>query len=573
MKKFCASALLASLLLTSTAALAQWTTTIAQNTTVRDVAGVQEVSPLAVAGPNGGTYVSWFEQVTGTNYQMRLQLLDVNGQPQFGTAGLLISNQPQRTALFRYDLKSDEAGNALLAFQDVRNGGTATQCVIYKISPTGQQLWGANGIQLLDATTNSGLSPSIGFTGTGNVVVAWNGATTADATRRTGIIPMLKFTPGGTPLWTTPVRLQSPATNFSRPVLVTVPGVDEVVLSYVNEVPGSGLPVSTMYAQRYTSSGAAAWATPTQVSTKTITFTFFPAPVPDGNGGYYLQYTSGNPANAQLNDSYVQYVAADGTLPWNAIGTELLTGSTTQRFSVGLQYVAARNELWAVFNETNALQTQSGVTVQSLNATTGAARLGSSGQVVQAPSASAYSAAGLRNTGTGLLIVYKQSPTALNDVLWATKLNYQAQPAFTAPVQLSSATSNKFNFSLLPFANNQLVTVWQDSRQGYGIYAQTISDTGQPGTPLGTRPASAPQTLALSNNPGEVPVLHLTAARSQVATLLVYDMTGRLVWRDTAALTAGANEVRLAAPRLAAGTYLVQTSVDQASQGGRWVKP
>ncbi|RYF11063.1 MAG: hypothetical protein EOO40_04000 [Deltaproteobacteria bacterium] len=136
-------------------ARAQWSGSAAQNTTVRDAAGVQEQVPRTTPGPNGGTYVAWFETVSGGgNYAARRQLLDVNGRPQFVAAGLLVSNQPQSSALYRYDLETDAAGNALLAFQDVRSANGSIQVIIYKISPTGQQLWGANGIPLLDATTN-----------------------------------------------------------------------------------------------------------------------------------------------------------------------------------------------------------------------------------------------------------------------------------------------------------------------------------------------------------------------------------------------------------------------------------
>jgi hypothetical protein len=88
---------------------------------------------------------------------MHLQLLDRNGNKLLEPDGLLVSNQPQTTATFRYDPKSDVVGNALLAFQDERSG--AMQCVIYKVSPTGQQLWGANGIPLIDPLASSASQP------------------------------------------------------------------------------------------------------------------------------------------------------------------------------------------------------------------------------------------------------------------------------------------------------------------------------------------------------------------------------------------------------------------------------
>ena len=566
--------LLALVLLAATGARAQWTSNAALNTTVRDVAGVQEQTPLSAPGPNGGTYVSWFETVSATNYQLRLQLLDVDGRPQFGAAGLLVSNQPQSTALFRYDLKSDATGNAIVAFQDVRSTNGNSQVVIYKISSTGQQLWGANGIQLLDATANSGLSPTIGFTGQGNVVVGWNAAATADATHGTKLVPLVKISPAGTVLWTTPVRIQAPSRRFSRPAFVSVPGTDDVVVQYVEET-GTGLGVSTMYAQRYNASGAAVWTAPTQVSTKTIPSAFFPELLPDGSGGYFTQVNTGNPANANLNDVYVQRVAVDGTLPWNTAGTEVLAGTASLRTSGVLQYVAARGELWSAVNELNSGQSQSGVTVQRLGAATGAVQLGTGGTVVVPQSANYYAVQGMRDTGTGLLLVYSQNTTVLNRLLYATKLTYQAQTAtgFATPIAISSVDSPKLNYSTLPFGYGHLVTVWQDQRTDDGIYAQTISDTGQLGVLLAARASVAAEALALSPNPGATPVLHLSATHSQTVPLTVRDLTGRLVWQAEAALTAGPNAVPLAAVNLTTGLYLVETMVDGTPWQGRWVKP
>ena len=566
------SALAVGLLLAAYPARAQWVTNPLLNTVVRDVAGVAEVTPRSSPGPNGGTYVAWFEMVASTNYQMRLQLLDVNGRPLLGTAGLLVSNQPQGTALYRYDLKTDNEGNAVLAFQDTRSGGT-NQCVMYKISPTGQQMWGTNGIQLLDATATSGLSPTIGITTGNNVVVGWNASATATADHGTKLVPMLKYSPTGAALWAAPVRIQAASRRFSRPTFAAVPGSDDVVVQYVEET-GSGLGVSTVFAQRYTASGAAGWAAPVQVSTKTIPFAYFPEPVPDGSGGFYTQLNTGNPANANLNDVYVQRVAADGTLPWGTAGTEVLAGTATLRTSGSLQYVAARGEVWSVVNELDGSQSTSGTTVQRLSPATGAGQLGTGGVVVQAPSATYYAAQTLRDTGTGLIITYTTNTSVLNRGLWATKLNYQAQPAWVAgPVQLSSVVSPKLGYSTLPFASGQLVNVWADQRQDDGIYAQTINDSGQLGTILGARAGQPTEPLALSPNPGLAPTLHLTAARAQTVPVVARDLTGRVVWQAEIPLQAGATAVPLEAPALAAGIYLVEATVDGTAWRGRWVKP
>ncbi|MDB5269587.1 MAG: Por secretion system C-terminal sorting protein [Hymenobacter sp.] len=556
----------------SFSATAQWNPNPAQNLAVRDQTGTSEVLPRSAPALGGGTWVAWFESVPATNYQLRLQLLDVNGRPQLGAAGLLVSAQPQGSALFGYDLKADNLGNAVLAFQDTRSG--SSQCVAYKISPAGQQLWGANGIQLLDAAATSGLSPAIGITSGNNVVIGWNASGPATTTRGTKAVPLVKYSAAGVLLWTTPVAIQAPARRFSRPGFVAVPGSEDVVVQYVEET-GSGLGVSTVYAQRYNASGAPVWPAPVRVSDKTIGFAAFPELVPDGSGGYYVLLGSGNPASATLGDVYAQRVLADGSLPWGTTGTEILTGTATARIGGALQYVAARNEVWAVVNELNSSQSTSGFTVQRLSPATGAVQLGAGGMPVQAVSANYYAAQTLRDTGTGLIITYTENTSAVNNALWATKVNYSAQPAFPATtpnVLLSSVASSKLNVATLPFANNQLVNIWADQRVDSGIYAQTISDNGTLGTLLGTSRAVAAQPLTISPNPGVAPSLHLALPRAQRLTIQVRDITGRVVFVQATEVPTG-DDVPLATPELAAGLYLIEATAAGQTWRGRWVKP
>lgn len=565
--------LLLAATLSTLSARAQWSANPAQNLAIRDVAGVGEVTPRIAPALNGSTWVAWFETVATTNYQMRLQLLNVNGQPQFGTAGLVVSSQPQGTALYRYDLKADNQGNAILAFQDTRSG--TNQCVVYKISSIGQLLWAANGIPLLDAAATSGLSPTIGITSGNNVVIGWNASGPASTTRGTKAVPLVKYSAAGALLWTTPVAIEAPTRRFSRPSFVAVPGSEDVVVQYVEET-GTGLGISTVYAQRYDASGTPVWAAPVRVSDKTIGFAAFPEQVPDGSGGYYVLLGSGNPASATLGDVYTQRVLADGSLPWGTTGTEVLTGTATARIGGALQYVAARNEVWVVVNELNTSQSNSGFTVQRLNPGTGAVQLGASGVPVQAVSANYYAAQTLRDTGTGLIITYSENTSTVNQALWATKVNYLAQSAFlnsSGNVALSSVASPKQNYATLPFANGRLVNVWADQRTDNGVYAQTISDNGALGVLTATRNATAAQPLEISPNPGPNPTLHLSLPRPQTLTLQVRDLSGRLVYQTETPAAAGNIAVPLAAPTLAAGVYVVETTVAGQPWRSRWVNP
>jgi hypothetical protein len=542
-------------------AQAQWTSNTLLNTTVQDATGPSEEVPLSAPGPAGGTWVSWFATNPSTNYTMHLQLLDRNGNKLLGPDGLLVSNQPQTTATFRYDLKSDAAGNALLAFQDERSG--AMQCVIYKVSPIGQQLWGPNGIPLLDPAADSGIAPVIGVLASGNVVVAWN----SDSNTGRPAVAWQKFSPTGTPAWPAPQRIVDAAASSERAVPVPATG-DEFIMHFVRRS-GFGLGVSTYFAQRYDASGAPVWAAPVQVSTNTTGFAYFAEPVSDGAGGYFVAFNTGNPASAVLGDVYVQHVSATGTL-WSTEGTEVLTGTGTARFEGRLQYVAGQNKLYVCLNATNSSQSDSGIYFQSLDPATGSRLLPDAGVEVMPVSATYYAAQALRDTGTGLIVVYTENTSVLERRLVATKVTYSggplAFPTGSGIIGLSNAASEKLDYSVLPFASNQLVVVWSDKRNDGGIYAQSLADNGQLGV-LGARAAATARPLTLSPNPGAAPTLQLEAARP--GTVLVRDLAGRVVHRQAAGL---GGPMVLAAPQLAAGVYVVEAQLGSETWRGRWVK-
>src|SRR5688572_26097352 len=117
--------------------IAQWTPDSTINTTVADVASVEEIAPMMATTSEGFTYVSWFTLNQSTNmYELYMQLLDTVGVELWAPGGLLISNQPQSQTIFRYDLKVDNLDNAVVAFQDLRQGTDYT-IVVYKLDKAG----------------------------------------------------------------------------------------------------------------------------------------------------------------------------------------------------------------------------------------------------------------------------------------------------------------------------------------------------------------------------------------------------------------------------------------------------
>ena len=136
------SPLLALLITACTAATAQWTTPT-ENTRVSGTGSVEAATPMSAPGPDGSTYITWFEGASG--YRLMMQRLDADGFALWDAGGIVVSDEPQNSALFRFDFTSDNAGNAIVAFQDERSGNL--DVVAYRAAPDGTMLWG-DGIAL-----------------------------------------------------------------------------------------------------------------------------------------------------------------------------------------------------------------------------------------------------------------------------------------------------------------------------------------------------------------------------------------------------------------------------------------
>ena len=206
-------------------AFAQWSADPYQNTPIGVAAGEQAIPKVAVH-ESGTTYISWFSQEAG-NYNVRLQKLDILGNKMWVDEGLLVSSHPAMTWLTDWDLAVDHSGYAILVFQDVRTG--PNNIYAYRISPTGQFVWGTNGLALSN-NTDFEASPVVTVTKANNAVFAWS---------RESFLMIQKVSPSGQKLWgENGIQLQGPE-EYTWPKLIPV-HEDEILMGFLNKPVLSG---------------------------------------------------------------------------------------------------------------------------------------------------------------------------------------------------------------------------------------------------------------------------------------------------------------------------------------------
>jgi hypothetical protein len=519
-----------SLTLATTLA-AQWTTPDL-NTAVSATSGAGASTPLSAPGPDGSSYVTWFENATGA-YVLKMQRLDVDGQALWAPGGIVVSDEPQNSALFRFDFKSDHAGNAIVVFQDERSG--ALDVVAYKISPAGDALW-AGGLPLLTPGA-TGIGPVIGVLADDRIVFAWN----TDRTPQTVAYRVVE--PDGS-LSGDPLEIGASGITGRPKVVPTSDG--GFWLQYVHQ-PGNFLSPGTMYAVRCDGDGVAG---PTiAIAANTINGFYFPEPISDGHDGLYVAFNTGNVANGSITDVCVQRLRANG-VTWANTGRPVEDGVLTQRYT-GTATPALVNDdagLMIAYIVTNLNQSEGGIAVQRFD-TAGAALLGATGPILVASSTALPQLFGNAAVADGVVAVYTTGGFGA-ETAHAVRTDLNGTVVGTpAIIDVSTASSSKDDATLIPFRDGQAVAVWQDERNGSTIYAQPIEVDNS----TSVTESNENGIVLLAGEAAEI--LFLQAAPA--SQLCITDAQGRLVHQQFLPAQGQGSRVPLPLHDAPAGMYLV----------------
>lgn len=336
---------------------AQWTTDTAVNTLVADVINFDQ---YVVKCPNGSTYVVFWKQVPAPgNFELRVQLLDVNGVRQFGPEGMLINNTvPMGTFTVVSGVVGDSKNNLYVAVTGTLNPSNPP-IFAYKINQAGNMLWGPNGISV-----GNGYWPTIlpleNINENGNVLIGY-------LNNAVGPGKLQKYTAAGVPVWATPVDVLSDNTaSRTSPASFFELSNQQVMLVFHKISTGTN---STLFAQKYDGNGLAQWAAPTQLANKGTNYnnpTY--GGVQDGDVVYYGY--SGK--TGTRSDSFMQRINPDGAIPWGINGVDFDTNATMYETDAQIAFAPGSQYVWAMSNYTPSSQDLRGEYIQKFDKITGA---------------------------------------------------------------------------------------------------------------------------------------------------------------------------------------------------------
>ncbi|PLX10395.1 MAG: hypothetical protein C0598_10465 [Marinilabiliales bacterium] len=452
---------------------AQWSTDPLVNSVVCDLSGSQAVPHIAYDA-SGNFYVGFYSNNAG-NYDIRLQYYNYNGVAQWADDGIVVSSNTQNTWITEWDLTTDNSGNCVMAFNDVRDGNA--NVFAYSISPTGTFNWGSNGISLTSASEDEYI-PSITVTSTNDIIVAWSRPTSPYAE-----IVMQKITQAGTLSWGTGgITYQSG--NFSY-TGARVLGVENgnYLMAFYKETGSFPALTRSIYVQKFNSSGTAQWTSDVLASNANGINSFNNFYIAaDGANGIVISWTDDRDSDNNI-DGAVQRVNSDGTIDWPANGVEVNTTASTSNQNVVILGVDNSSNVLVAWSKKNSSQSQTAIAGQKINSS-GIRQWTDNGIELVAMSSDVEGVdGGVVYDGTNAMIVYEEYGTSTaNAHVYAIGVDANGALAWSPTTTLvASRNTSKVHLVNSSIYNGQVVVAWEED--GTDIYMQNIFDDGSIGVP------------------------------------------------------------------------------------------
>lgn len=457
--------ILLSFIFISNLLIAQWTNDYGANTLVSDA----ETSDVHSLGTNDGkTYVVFLEP-TEEAYNLKIQLLDAEGNRLFGTQGMLVNSIASSND---YSEAVDEAGNIYISFV-----ATDLQGYVNKISPSGEQLWGAEGINIGSGVAQIRISPATD----GGAIIGWSYNIT------TGL--MMKYNSNGVPEWTEVKTIPSPGSGTITSIgeMAFLSDGSFILVFHVRDF--AFIPDSVIWAQRYDSEGNEMWNSPVQLSDhKTIFNNRYPL-IQDGDVIYLGYY-----GHAGRYDSYLQRINPDGTLPWGINGSDFSINDDYYEMATSIAYEEGSDYIWAISQFTNTIQSEYGEYIQKFHKESGAIYLGDNAEKVFEVSTGGFIHYGDLQLVYGkpfFLLSTNINPNWLSVTYLDEMANFVWEEEY---ITMAMSINEKSFIGFTKNANGQSVAVWMETRNpadGTRVYAQNfrIGGEGCLDAPQGQYPA------------------------------------------------------------------------------------
>ncbi len=273
-----------------------------------------QTAPQVVSDGKSGAIVVWQDARGGVKYDVYAQKLNPAGEAQWEAKGVAISLAANDQIVPQ--IISDEAGGAIIAWQDFRTG--TAHIYAQRINGAGKKLWLEGGVAISVAPQGQ-TAPRMISDGSGGAVVVWqdfrSGKQNDIYTQRVNADGRVQWTEDG-------VAISTAASDQITPALVS-DGTGGATIVWEDAREGK----VHVYAQRINGAGAVEWAKDGVAVSGGAGSQGAPQVVSDDLGGAILAW---HDTRGENRDIYAQRVNRVGATQWTPNGIPISTAAGDQ---------------------------------------------------------------------------------------------------------------------------------------------------------------------------------------------------------------------------------------------------
>ncbi len=451
MKQF----LFIALMVWSMTASAQWTTDTQANTLVSTLSSDDM---KAIGASDGSTFIVFWHSVGAPeNYELRLQVLNPDGEKMLGDEGVLVSDDlPMSTFTVLWNIEIDTQDNLYIGATGTGGGEPA---FAYKMDLQGNRLWGPTGLAV-----GSGYAVKIFPLNQGNVLVSWWGPS--------GVAQMQQYDPSGQAVWGAPQSVTLGSSNTVVGNMFELAN-GEFIVVFHKVLTGIN---SFLHAQRFDVNGTAVWTAPVQISDQATAFNRDYQGMMIGDKVYMGYFAS----SGTRFDTFLQCIAPDGTMPWGVNGSSFDTTQSFYEMGPFMAYKEGDDVVWMSSTYTNTSQSNKGTYLQKFDLITGDRLFGDGAFELYPVGSESVPVGGMNIAEQGPILLIKEgidngaSPT----VLRATYLDQAGQTVWPEGLKdVATFQANKGRIHHTRMIGNQSVALFVEQKSGPAkVYAQNIVD-------------------------------------------------------------------------------------------------
>lgn len=435
------------------------------------------------ACPDGGAWaVNYFPNIENASsesdidnviYEYRVQHWDKDGNPSFDENGLLISDFPNLSFTVETEyLSVDSEGNAILAVSDGRNSqNKELSLTVYRISPSGEMLWGEEGCPLDDPTKPANLIAmnSCVQLEDGSFVFAWLRANDFDGTQD---VYLQRLDKNGNKLWDSD-KVSLLGDQCSNPYLIPA-GDNMCILVY------SRTASQVVYARKLDFEGSNVWGKDTRVyrgGWGGIPIHTLISVTPSGDGGALISWNDDR-YNTLYECPYLSYITPDGKIGFSSASEEgdvKLDYEGWRCFQVKAAPAADGSAFYAMWSFSNLGQSSYGLKVQKLNRQ-GELLWGDNGLVIEPKADQQISFNFMESAGDdNFVIFYEINREYFDRQCFASRLDSDGNMVWPEnKIALSKENRQASSFEVTPIPGNDAwFYFWKDkdsNSKGEGTY-------------------------------------------------------------------------------------------------------